>query len=173
MGVLPVLVLGEEDGILELADVVIEGTGTDQLRPGSQPVGHLGCEIGYLHAMVEGAVGFLGKTSKQGIVDVLKLDERDDAGKAENALDGDEQQVGQHGEHASHGEEDVGHPADDTLTAIGCAANELEAKIGEQGCQGDPDGGPEELDALREFTQGIDGYESCHNLHHDEREGLW
>ena len=80
------LVLGEEDGILELSYVVIESASPYQLHLSAQFVGHLGCEICHLHAMVESAVCLLGKSPQQRVVDVLEFDERHDTRKAENAL---------------------------------------------------------------------------------------
>ena len=51
----PRLVLGEEHRVLQFADVVIQGARTHQLALGHQVVGHLGSQIGHLHAVLEGA----------------------------------------------------------------------------------------------------------------------
>ena len=58
------------------------------------------------------------------------------------------------------------------MSAVGSASHELEAEIGQQGGNGDPDCCPEEFRALGKFSQGIDGDQSGHELRHDEREGL-
>ena len=171
VGILAVLVLGEEDGILQLADVVIERSCADELCLAPYFVGHVGCQVRHLHAVVESAVGLLRKPAQEGIVDVLQLDEGDDGGEAEDALDGNEQQVGQHGEYTSHHQEDIG-PAADFQIPIGCAPHELHAEVGEHGGKGDDDCGTEEFVALRELAQGIDGHEACHRLGDDEDEGL-
>lgn len=58
VGVDAVLVLGEEDGVAYLADVVVEGSGADDLGLGAYLLGDGGAEVGDLHAVLEGAGGF-------------------------------------------------------------------------------------------------------------------
>ena len=94
------LVLGEEDGILNLSDIMIEGTGSHQLAFGAKTISNLGSQIGHLHAVLEGARGILREAPQHLIVDIGELNQRNGGGETEYAFDGDEQQIGNQREYA-------------------------------------------------------------------------
>ena len=109
VGVDAVLVLGEEDGVAYLADVVVEGSGADDLGLGAYLLGDGGAEVGDLHAVLEGAGGFFAHLAEEGGVGVGEFEEGDGAGEAEAALDGYEEKVGDHHEEAAEEQaDDVG-----------------------------------------------------------------
>ena len=53
VGIHPVLVLCKERRICHFTDVVVQSSGAYQLRLGSNAVCRFGCEIRYLHRMLE------------------------------------------------------------------------------------------------------------------------
>ena len=103
------LVLGEEHGVLHLADVVVEGAGTHQLALGPDAIGRLGCQVGHLHGVLEGTRHGLGHAAQQRVVDVGQLDQRHVRGEAEGLLQHKQQRVGEEQEDAVDDEVHV-HP---------------------------------------------------------------
>ena len=58
VGVDAILVFGEEGGIVDLADIVVERSGAHQLHIGADAVGGLGGEVAHCHGVLEGAGTF-------------------------------------------------------------------------------------------------------------------
>ena len=58
------LVLGEVDGVLYLSYVVIQGTGTHQLRLGTNLVGYLGSQVAHLYGVLERAGSHLAHAAQ-------------------------------------------------------------------------------------------------------------
>ena len=71
------LVLGEEDGVAHLPDVVIKGAGTYQLGVGADLGGCLGSEDGYLQGVLERARASLAKLLQDRVVDVGQFHQGD------------------------------------------------------------------------------------------------
>ena len=87
------LVLSEIDGLHDFADVVIEGTRTDELALGPDLVGYLCCQVAHLYGVLEGAWRYLAHASQQVFVHVAELNEGDVRREAERLLNDIEQGV--------------------------------------------------------------------------------
>ena len=87
------LVLGEVDGVLGLADVVIECARAYQLTLGVDLVGNLGGQVAHLNGVLEGARRHLAHAAQQLLVHVGELDERDVRREVEGLLHDVEQGV--------------------------------------------------------------------------------
>ena len=94
MGILPILVLGEENGSVQFAYVVVEGTRTHQLAFGSQGIGYLGSEISHLHGVLEGAGSLFGQTAEHFVVGVGEFHQCYHGGELEKPFEGEKQKVG-------------------------------------------------------------------------------
>ena len=90
----PVLVFGEENRAFHLPDVVVEGTGPDELRVGADRAGSLGCQSGDLHGVLECAGSLFGKAQER-IVDIRELDKRHHRRESEHLLDDKYQHIGE------------------------------------------------------------------------------
>ena len=163
------LVLGEVDGVRQFSNVMIQGTGTDQLGFGANLVGDLTCQIRHLDGVVEGAWCHLTHASKQGTIGIGKLNERNVAGESKGLLDNIQQRIGK----------EQGNTVDQQVV-IGIvvylrqciSANPVEGQVDGQAGQGNNDCRLEQLRALRQFAQRGDGCQTCHGLNHDEFERM-
>ena len=88
------LVLGKERGIVYLAYVVIQSSGTHKLHIGVYAVGGIGSERTHLHRMLECTGTLLRELAENGVVDIAQLDKRDRRHKSENLLKHKHQYVG-------------------------------------------------------------------------------
>ena len=101
------LVLREEDGVDNLSDVVVQGTGTHQLAVGVYPVGDLCCQVAYGDAVLECSGSNLAHLSHQFVVGVRQFEERHVGGESECLLDDEHQRIGEEEEEAVDGKVDV------------------------------------------------------------------
>ena len=106
------LVLGEEDGVAHLPDVVIKGAGTYQLGVGADLGGRLGSEDGYLQGVLERARASLAKLLQDRVVDVGQFHQRDAGHVSERLLQHIYQYVGEHDEDEVDAEIEHHHPVD-------------------------------------------------------------
>ncbi len=68
VGIDAVLVLGEEDGTLELSDIMVEGSGPHQLGVGADGARRFGGEGGHLHGMLECAGASCARRRSRGLL---------------------------------------------------------------------------------------------------------
>ena len=98
VGVAGGLVFDEVLGLAEFADVVVVGADAAE-----EAVGADGVAGGFGHdadgeGVVEGAGGFLGEASEEGLVGVAEFQEGHGGGDVEDAFDGGEDGQGEHGD---------------------------------------------------------------------------
>ena len=70
MGIDARLVLREIDGVQDLADVVVIGSGTHELALCADLIGNLCCKVTHLDGMLEGAGGYLAHTTEHFLVHI-------------------------------------------------------------------------------------------------------
>ena len=131
------LVFGEINGVRELSDVVVQGTGTHQLGISIDLVGNLTGQIGYLYGMLEGSRGHLTHTTQQRTVGVRELDECDVAGESEGFLNDVQQGIGKEQSDTADGQVVVGGVVDHGQF---CGLRPVEGQIDCHGGQRDDNG---------------------------------
>lgn len=161
------LVFGEEGGIFQLADVVVEGAGTYQLGFGSNLVGCFGGEVGDLQRMLEGAGTLLGELAQYGVVHIGELDQCDGRDESEGLLEDVDEQVGEEQEHAVDAEVDEHVVVEFRQVALG---EQRVAYIGEAVGEEDEYGAAHELRPAGEVAEAVDGGHAHDELQEDEFE---
>ena len=167
MGVESRLVFGEEGGVLQFADVVIEGAGTYQLGLGPDFVGRFGCQVRNLQRVLEGAGALFGELAQYGVVHVGELDQRNGRDESEGLLEDVDEQVGEEQEHAVDAEVDEHVVADLRQVALG---EERVAYVGKAVGQEDEHGAAHELRPSRQIAEAVDGGHAHDELQEDELE---
>ena len=159
------LVLGEEDGVVLLSDVMIERSGTHKQTLGAYLVGYLGCQIGHGDGVLEGAGSHLAQLAQQSLVGVRQFDERHIGDKSEGLLDEIHERVGKQQEYAV--DDEVGVHA---VVEVGEVAvlHELQGEIDHAARQRHQQSGAEHLGTARQFAQRVDGHHAAHYLDDDE-----
>ena len=107
-----VLVFSEIHRIVDLPDIVIQGSRARQERVSTDFVKHFLAEIGYLYGMLERARRSGGQLPQQRAVGVAQLHKRQGSGEAENALKHGDDRLGQQHEKRIQGEHYHARPAD-------------------------------------------------------------
>lgn len=156
------LVLGEVDGVLNLAYVVVEGARAHQLALGANLACYLGRQVAHLDRVLEGARCHLAHAAQHLFVHVGKLNERDVRREAEGLLDDVEQGVAAEEQQAVDDEAgelgavEVGHVV---------AAHPFERHVDQYARDGDEHGRPEQLRAAAQFAQREDGRNAHERLY--------
>ena len=161
------LVFGEEGGVFQLADVVVEGAGTYQLGFGSNLVGRFGGEVGDLQRMLEGAGTLLGELAQYGVVYIGELDQRDGGDKSEGFLEDVDEQVGKEQEHAVDAEVDEHVVVQFRQVAFG---EQRVAYVGKAVGEEYEYGAAHELRPAGEVAEAVDGGHAHNELQEDEFE---
>ena len=84
VGVDSVLVFGKERGVVDFADVVVQGACSNKLYIGSNAVGGSRCKVADSHGVLEGSGAFFGEFAEHGVVYVGKLNKSDFGYETEN-----------------------------------------------------------------------------------------
>ena len=148
-----------------LADVVVEGAGSHQLGVAADSIGCRRRQVGHLHGVLEGAGDGLGHPAEQGSVDVGQLHQRDVGREAEGLFHQEQQGVGEEQQDAVDDKVDV-HRAVHLAEVI--LGDQLEGEVGGRVGHGDHACRLEELRALRQFAQAVDGRQAGGALQQDE-----
>ena len=165
-----VLVLGEEGGIAQLADVVVHRAGAHEHGVGADDAGGVGSEIRHGHGVLERAGALVAEAAQQRVVAVGQFHERNLAHKAEGALGGEHQHVGQLHEGGAAAEEDDHAPRPSVERAV---EHQLDGGIGQQIDHADEGRRAKHLRAARHVAQRIDRRRGAGGLEEDvlQREG--
>ena len=161
------LVFGEIYRRRYLADVMIERARADELALCADLVGYRRSQIADLYGVLECARGHLAHASEQVVVGVGQFDERDVGGEAEHFFHEIEHGVGEEQQRAVD---------DDVVECAGvdirqCRhAHHFVGHVHGHAHDGDDDGRLEELRAVLEFAERIDGRQARQRLHDDEVE---
>ena len=159
------LILGEEDGVFHLSDVVIECAGTHEQRVGAYLVGYLGCEISDGDRVLERAGSHLREVAEQSAIGIRQLEERNARHESEHLLDDIHERIAEQQEDAVDNEVIV-HIGVDEREVV--ALHHLHGYVDEGAGECDEERRAEHLGAACEFAQRVDGYESGYELYDDE-----
>ena len=156
------LVLYEAEGVLHLAQVVVEGGGPQQRHVGIRSAAHGVHHIHYLQAVVEGTGGLGAELLQQRVVGVGHFFQARHGHQVEDALKQVYQRVQGHDGHGAH--EDLGHRE----PPHGKVAGVYEAEAHEHGqFYAKHDGGVHKLlPALGEVPEGFYGDGTGREVHH-------
>ena len=163
------LVLGEVDGVAHLSDVMVECTRSDQLAFGSDFFGNLSRQVGHLQRVLEGAGSHLAHLLEQRVVRVGQFDERDVGHESECLFYQVEQRIGEEQQDAIDDQIVVVVPYDGGQFG---GLHQFVGKIHEQTDQGHHQCGLEQLRAVLQLPQRVDGSQACGRFHHEKLEGM-
>ena len=159
------LVFGEEHRIAHLPYVMIERSRTHQLAFCTDFVGCLGREVGHLHGVLERARCHFRQLAQQRVVDVGQFDEGHVGSEAEHLLQHEQERIGEQQEHAIDEEVEI-HRHVELRQVI--FRDEFVGEIRQAVTQRDDEGRAEQLRALREVAQAVDGRQAADDLQEEE-----
>ncbi len=157
------LVLRKVKRVLQLADIVVQGSRTDELRLGSDGLGGCCRQIGHLKGMLECAGSLLRHPQQQSLSQIAKLHQRDSRHEAENTLKRVDNQIGHHqqdGIQQHHADGEQRHGLKRSL--VGQSVGTIDQRIGDGGDEAHA----QELSAVvHAVVQAEDNHNADYTLH--------
>ena len=159
------LILCVEHRTFQLTDIVIQRSCSYQLRLGTYLLGHVRCQIGHLHRVLEGSWRLLRHLLEQWVVDVRQLNQRHITHESEGLLHHPQERIGEEQQEAVDAEI---HIDSAIQVADVCSNREFVGSIKQIIGQRHHNGRLNNLRTLGQLTQTEYHHNACYRLEEDK-----